>query len=165
MELAPTIVLTVGLVLVSALGVHAYRYWAGTNASSIRLELERQHVRDLQLKDQEIETAVNAARALRWRNQQLKKGIVFTPDDDDYLEEEIDAGDEEKLSDFAKLLYPKLPKAIGQIIDDESFQGAIVNTAKKNSSGIAKLIERFVKPEEDQGSSTNTTPKLKETYV
>jgi len=162
LELASALVLTVGVVLVSILGVHAFRYWAGTNANSIRLSLESQLQQQITQKDQELQSALNAAHALRWRNQQLKKGFRMLPEDDEYLTEEIDAADEEKLSDFAKMLYPKLPKAISEIIDDDNFQEAIVGTAKKNSSGIARLIEKFVKPAE--GSDSNM-PKSKQVYV
>jgi len=162
MELDVAIVMIAGLVFISLLGVHAFRYYAGHNASSLRLAMAQEHAAALQNKDLQIEKLANAAHNWKNRHNALKRGYSIDPEDD-YLEEEIDPENEEKLSDFAKHIYPKLPRAISDIIDDESFQGAIVNTAKKNSSGIASLIEKFVKPA-DQGSNSNT-PKSKQVYV
>jgi len=164
MELAPTIVLTVGLVFVSILGVHAFRHWNQANASSIRLSLVQEHQHALDLKDQEMKILQKAVYNWSQRYRTLKKGYTFEPEEEDLLDEsEADPEDPDKLSEFAKVLYPKLPPAIAKIIDDDNFQEAIVRTAQKNSTGISALLEKFLKPSE-QGSESNTPPKLKEVY-
>jgi len=163
MDLEVAIVLIVGLVFVSLLGVHAFRYYAGHSAASVRLAMAQEHSAALQVKDHEIERLATAVHNWKYRYHAGKRNYAIDPDDD-YYEEDVDPENEEKLSDFAKHIYPKLPRAISDIIDDESFQGAIVNTAKKNSSGIASLIEKFVKPA-DQGSNSNTSKSSKQVYV
>lgn len=164
MELDVALVVVGGLVFLGLIGVHAFRYYTGHASSSIRLQLSQEHAAQLQIKDHEIERLATAVHNWKYRYQTQKRGYSFDPEEGEYLDEEdADPENADKLSEFAKVLYPKLPPAIARIIDDDNFQEAVVKTAQKNSSGIASLLERFLKPSSEQGSASNT-PKLKEVY-
>lgn len=157
-DLAVALVIVGGLAFLGILGVHTAKSYLRTNESTIRFDLQREYREQFERLVGENERLTNAVQ--NWRGR-YRRQYSIEPDEDDYLDEEIDTDDPDKLSDFAKLLYPKLPPALGKIIDEPSFQDAIVTTAKKSPSGIGAIIEKFVKPDQSQSSNT---PKLKEAY-
>lgn len=157
-DLAVALVVVGGLAFIAILGVSVARSYLSSNETTIRFDLQREYRDQMERLVTENDTLKTAVQ--NWRGR-YRRQYSIDPDEDDYLEEEIDPENPDQLSDFAKLLYPKLPPALGKILDEPSFQTAIVNTAKKSPSGIGAIIEKFVKPAESQ---TSNTPTLKEAY-
>lgn len=103
-------------------------------------------------KDQ-IEKLTYASENWKARYRRLQRGdLEPDPDDDDeYLDD--DDSEMDKLSDLARIIYPKLPKSLGKLIDKPELQEAMIKGAEKNPDAIASLIDKFTKKEPDAEGS------------
>ena len=159
MELENTIVLIVGLVFVSLIAYKVFSVWSRTEKEKHELLYRRdydQHVKGL---EQENERLAYAVANWKSRHKKLKNSYDIEPDDDD--DDLIDPDDpaEDRLSDLVKLIYPKLPKSVGRLIDKPELQEIITRAATKNPDALETLLDKFTKKDK-AGPSTQKQPQF-----
>lgn len=166
MELGVAVTLAVSLCFVGLIGYKAF-----TKYSNLELEKtdrlakaqETDLVNSMKVKIHEL---TNNLQVHKSKYRRLKNNYDIDFEDDEL--EELAPGaenDDVSLSELAKIVYPKLPEGLAKLIDKEEFQNAIMKTVDKKPDLITNFIDKYLNKTPDQGSDTNTTPSLKETYL
>jgi len=142
------------VIFLGVISLAIFRAWNGANAVTIRTGLEREYSQTIYQLQQELEKTKTAAA--NWKGR-YRRGWDIYPDEDEEIDP--DADQDIQLSELAKIVYPKLPPALGKLIDQPQLQDAIMKKAASNPDLIGGLIDKFLPKE-----GTNT-PTLKETYA
>jgi len=141
MELGVAVVLVVGLGFTAVIGLAAFRQWAGAASASAnfayRLQLD-QTVRDLSARLQTAETAAGNWKT-RFNRLQRTGDLDLEDEDWDYDPERK----EESIADLVKIIWPKMPKTVGNLIDKPELQDLLARKFEENPQLISGLIDRF----------------------
>jgi len=154
MELDVAIVLTIGL---SFLGLILLKVGKSYFAiEMVKTENNTVHQVEISKLETMLVSSENSNRNYIYKIRKMRDSYEL--DYDDY---EYDESDELKLSDLASSIYPKLPPSVAKLIDKEEFQNAILKTVEKKPDIINTFIDKWLNKD---GSTSNSTPKLKEVY-
>jgi len=144
-----------------ALGVISYKCLNVYMNSSAKL-MQQQEKMSFQTRvlhlENENEKLANATKGLRYRNQQMRENYDLEFDDFETEEEEDDG----KLSDLVKYIYPKMPKSLKTIIDNEDLQEVVLKRFKENPNKTLGFLEKIIPKEKtsDQGSTNKPVEYL-----
>jgi len=149
------------VVILAAIGLKALSKWL--KQDSEKWEHEKITKYESKIKTLETDNTYlnNSRRGYKQKLDRLR--YSYELDYDDVLWEE-EPDDEFKISDIAKAAYPQLPKSLADLIDKEEFQSAIAKTIEKKPDILNTFIDKFI-GKKDQGSASNTSPKLESTYL
>jgi len=154
MELDVAIVLTIGLSFLAIVAAKVGKnYFA---IEMVKTEKNSEHAVEIGKLQLLLDNTENSNRNYIYKIRKLRDSYEL--DYDDY---EYDDSEELKLSELATSIYPKLPPSIAKLIDKEEFQNAILKTVEKKPDIINTFIDKWLNKD---GSSSNSTPKLKEVY-
>lgn len=161
MELGVAIALLVGLSFVGILGYKAFVKYNETE------HIKSTHHHNIQqgnlIYENKIKDLENSNRNYVYKIRKLRENYELDYDD---VELDENTEDDFKLSELAQSIYPKLPNSLAKLIDKEEFQNAVVKTVEKKPDILNTFIDKFVgKGSDQERSSLNTTPTLKETYL
>jgi len=150
------------VVILAGIGLEALRKWLKQDAN--KWEHEKIVKYETRIKTLESDNSYlnNSRRGYKQKLDRLRYSFEFDYDDIDLWEDEKD--EEFKISDIAKAAYPQLPDSISKLIDKEEFQNAIVKTIDKKPDILNTFIDKFI-TKKDTGSTSNTPPKLEDTYL
>jgi len=160
MELEVGIVLMLGLSFLGILGYKAFKNYNTVESQKHNFDSKLEHA-GLIFKEKILHLE-NSNKAYMYKIRKLRENYEIDYDDVDYEEEEEE---EFRLSDLAQSIYPKLPPSLAKLIDKEEFQNAILKTVEKKPDIITSFVDKFLNKTSDQGSTSNTTQKLSETYL
>jgi len=147
-----------GLLFVSVLGYKAFKSYNSIEQQKNQINL--QYEAKITGIREEVSYLKNSNKAYMYKIRKLRD--TYDIDYDDVEAEEEDG--EFKLSELAESIYPKLPPSLAKLIDKEEFQNAIVKTVEKKPEIITTFIDKFLGKGSDHGSTSNSTPQLKEVY-
>lgn len=171
MELSVAIVLMVGLCFIGVIGTKLGQVYFKTEEKKGHNDVEIQRKSEALRMEHQLQL-VDAKAEIKYlkssnKNYQYKINTIRSNYDVDYEDiDEPEGEDDVKLSELAHSIYPKLPPSLGRLIDREEFQNAIIKTVEKKPDILNTFIDKFISKSSDQGgSSLNTTPTLKETYL
>jgi len=103
----------------------------------------------------------NSRNGYRQKYNKLKWNYDIDLDD---IELDEDEEDETKIIPaLAEALFPKLPPKLKEILGKDEMEQVLFKVAEKNADKIPQWIEKYLF--KDKGSSSNTAPKLTETYL
>ena len=158
MELTVVITVMLGLGFISIIGFKAFKNY---NTVELQKNQNSQIQKQTQLiYEQQIQKLETSNKNYKNKIRSLRENF-----DLDYNDVEYDEGEDQefRLSELATSIYPKLPPSLAKLIDKEEFQNAIVKTVEKKPDIINTFVDKFLGNKTDNDS--NTTPKLKETYL
>ena len=149
------------VVILASIGLKALSKWLKQDAS--KWEHDKIQTYESRIKTLETDNSYlnNSRRGYKQKLDRLRYSFEF--DYDDILFED-DQEEEFKISDIAKAAYPQLPDSISKLIDKEEFQNAIIHTIEKKPEILNTFIDTFI-GKKDQGSTSNTQPKLESAYL
>jgi len=162
MEHEATIVMMIGMGFLGIIGYKAYTKYVGIETNRTIVDLKSSNDNKLLEWSDVIRKLKKSNENYEFKIKRLRNHYEFDYDDV-MLEDEEDEGT--ILSDIAKSIYPKLPPSLAHLLDKEEFQNAIVKTVEKKPDILNMFIDKWLNKTADQGSDSNTTPKLKETYL
>jgi len=147
--------------ILAIIGLKALSKWLKQDA--VKWEHDKIQAYESRIKTLETDNSYlnNSRRGYKQKLDRLRYSFEFDYDDILFEDEEED---EFKISDIAKAVYPQLPDSVSKLIDKEEFQNAIVKTIEKKPEILNTFIDKFVGKKEDR-STSNTTPKLEDTYL
>jgi len=154
MQFEVSLVFAFIVIFLGVISLAIFRAWNGANAVTIRTGLEREYSQTIYQLQQELEKTKTAVA--NWKGRYRRGWDIYADEDEEI---DPDADQDIQLSELAKIVYPKLPPALGKLIDQPQLQEAIMKKAASNPDLIGGLIDKFLPKE-----GTNT-PKLKETYA
>jgi len=163
LEFDVAIVLVVGLSVLGIIGYKSLSKYLVHESTKVTNEQKvLAETKILQLV-KNLESMENSRDGYRQKFKFLQKNYDLDYDDID-LEDDNPEG-EFKLSELAESIYPKLPPSLAKLIDKEEFQNAVIKTVEKSPEILNVFVEKFLGKKGDDGSTSNTTPQLKEVYL
>jgi len=149
------------VVILAAIGLKALSKWLKQDASKWEHDKIQSYESRIKTLESDNTHLNNSRRGYKQKLDRLRYSFEFDYDDILFEEEE---NEEFKISDIAKAAYPQLPDSISKLIDKEEFQNAIIKTIDKKPDILNTFIEKFI-GKKDQGSTSNSAPKLVDTYL
>jgi len=152
------------VIILAVIGLKALSKWLKQDAS--KWEHDKIQAYESRIKTLESDNSHlnNSRRGYKQKLDRLR--YSFELDYEDILwDGEEEPNDEFKISDIAKAAYPQLPKSLADLIDKEEFQSAIAKTIEKKPDILNTFIDKFIGKKDEKGSTSNTTPKLVDSYL
>ena len=164
LELEVAIVLGFVGSFMGILGYKVFRIYTISEEKKTKMVSDVQEKEAVIIMKKKLDDAQNLARQQTWKIKKLRNNYDLQFDDDEL--DEIAVGDDGEfaLSDIAKALYPKLPPALGNLLDKEEFQNAILKTVEKKPDLITTFVDKYLNKTE-KGSDQGSTNKLTEHYL
>jgi len=164
MELEVAIVLGIVGSFMGILGYKVFRIYTISEEKKTKMVSDVQEKEAVIILKKKLDDSQNVARQQTWKLKKLRTNYDLYFDEDDMEDIPVDSDGEFSLSDIAKALYPKLPPALGNLLDKEEFQNAILKTVEKKPDLITNFIDKYLNKTE-KGSDQGSTNKLKEVYM
>ena len=155
-------IIVIGLGFIGVLGLRALSNYLKHDAVKITNEQKVNYDTKLMNLAKAYQSMENSRDGYRQKYKFIHKNYDLDYDD---LEWDLeDDGEDLKLSELARSIYPKLPPSLAKLIDKDEFQNAIIKTVEKKPDIITTFIDKFInKPSE--GSTSNSAPRLEEKYL
>ena len=155
MELDVAIVLGFVGSFMGILGYKVFRIWTVSDEKKVKMVADVQEKEAVIILKKKLDESQNVARQQTWKLKKLRNNYDLYFEDDELEELPTDGEGEFALSDIAKALYPKLPPAVGNLLDKEEFQNAILKTVEKKPDLITSFVDKYLNKTTDQQGSTN----------
>ncbi len=108
----------------------------------------------------EINELDSSRRNYKYKLNALRRDFDFDFEDMDL---DQDQDNEKLIPAIAEAMFPQIPKSLKHLLGKQEIEEGIFKFVEKNPDRIGTWIESFIKPKEQQQSTS--TPKLQESYL
>lgn len=161
MELSVAITLVCGLVFIGLIGYKTFKSYSFVELEKENLKRKEVENQTINLLKQKLGDTQNVLAQTRYKLKKFRNNYDLDFDEDEL--EEIGEDDNLQISELAKIVYPKLPPALGELLDKEEFQNAIIKTVDKKPDLLTHFIDKYLNKPEAQSDNSNS--KLANQYL